>query len=946
VEVRPGRAWNGRGKGDFGDDTAPLYCRSFVDREAEMSALLELSARAAGGSGAVVLLSGEPGIGKSRLIDELAGRLSGRMQVFSACCLEYAPAPLEPVREVLGAQRPWLLSFADDATDGDLERLMDHRPLATAGASDEQASRKRRLFRGIFAAFAHVARATPFVAVFEDVQFADTATLEALRYVSQDLASVPALLILSYRARTANAAAATSSLLRALERLPHVHRIELSAMAPASTQRLLELTLPPGADVSRRRLLEIGARSEGNPLFAEELLKASLDIAAEPSRAFVLPASIETLLVERIRSLDDADAEFLETAAFLGRTFDASILCGVLAAPAERVIRFLRGAIERNLIVERDEPIDHFTFRHALVREFAIGRVIAMQARSLHERIATYLCGLADASERVPEIAYHYWSARLPERCRPYALDAAERFAQMHAYREALEQYRRVIACAPDASDAADIHERSGYVCVALDALPKAIEHFRVALDAVSAAQNLSRHVAIATEMAHALRRIGATDRSLALLESVRKLVTADTALLASVDASIAHAYCALEDFAAAEPYLAAATANVALLSERDRFRLLTSSSLERFAQGDLSGWRAATSAAIDVARSSGDPRLLGLALMERALQSRRIAEFDAALSYYRDALEIDGIGLTTYMRFLIADVLVAAGNVREAREEFDRAAGSDLSDVNLQIMAAYLALKFAVLYDDDALLAHVPLGILEAAYATKQPPSFVLLAAAFAEHHLARGRANEAQQEVMRAAASLPANYNEPETILTFVACGDRDVARQARVILENASIGGLRTVGDAFLDLADAYDARRSGSPSRVRRLAARAALAFHRLAMPLLEAEAAELAGRVRESRAVCDRVGIARLPRVRTITGSSAKTSSLTSRESEIVELLVLRLSNRTVAERLSISERTVETHVNAIFRKLAIRSREELRAAPEGARDILPTVRPR
>ena len=911
---------------------APFRCRSFVNRETELATLVDLARAAADGSGSVALVSGEAGIGKTRLAEEFVVRLPAGLDVLRAACFDYAPAPLEPFYKIFDAKRPVLMSSAEPSV-AEIGRLLDRRggsPTAGVDAED-RASRKREMLGGILTAFAHLARQRPVIAIFEDVHWADTATLEALRHVAGEIATLRAFFVLTYRPQIVNDDHASSSFVRAIERFPHVYRLDLGPLSPLGMRRLLEMTTPPESALSAERLAAIGERSDGNPLFAEELLRSALEEASRPNAArFALPTSIESLVVERVTSLDDGATELLETAGLLGRTFDASILSGVLGAPTSRVIAFLREAIDRNLIVELAEPQDHFSFRHALVREYVLRRVIAMQAREMHERIATHLETRPDAAVRAPEIAEHLWSARLLERCRPYAIAAADRFAGLHAYREALRHYEWAIACAPSASDVSVLHERCAQVCCALHAFPKAIEHFRTAIDSVSPQTESDRYVAISVEIAHAMRRIGSTDEALAALASVRELVAHSPERSSNIDVEIALTYTSIEDFERAEPYLAAAEPFAGGFLGRTRYRFLAARSLERFAAGDIAAWREHSSAAIETARALRDPRTIGSALLDRGLQASRIADYDEALDRYRDVLEISGIGLVTYTRLLLADALLNMGDVAGAREQFERVAAGDLSDLTVSIAATYLALELAILADDDEVAERFLSGdLLQVAYATRQPTLFVMLSFGLAEHHFARGRAAEAKHILARAARELPERYNVPMALLSFVALGDAATASRAFEVLRRSSYGGLRTVAMPYLELADAYESRRLGRLAHSRDSAARAAKRFRDLRMPLMEAEALELAERFGESRAICRRLGVARLPRVRRGIDASASGTTLTSREREIADLVRARLTNRAIAERLSISERTVETHVNKIFRKLAVRSRDEL-----------------
>jgi DNA-binding CsgD family transcriptional regulator/tetratricopeptide (TPR) repeat protein len=916
----------------------PVFCRRFIGRELEMTALLDLARSVHQDGGAVALISGEAGIGKSRFVAEWRARLPRGMKSYSGACLDFAPAPFGPVVDVfraIAAERS--LESSDQIASDDVRGLLTRDRADAVMKSDEELFLKRRLFRSLHTALREAASADPFVIVIEDMHWADTTTLDFFRFVTENVAELRALIVLVFRNDSSDADA-LDAVRAKLERMRSVHCFELANLAMSDMQSLISAAVPSSISLPAGAIRSIGERSEGNPLFAEELLKSVLEHGAE-SVLSILPISVTGALSQRIRNLDDGDRELLQAAALIGRTFDAGALAAINDVPELDVRRFLRRTIESNLIIEEPSKLGRFSFRHSLVREIVMSKALEMEARALHLDIATYLCNVFLDDTRDAEIAEHLWHGGDYARCGPRAAVAGDRWRAMHAYREAAEQYERAIACKPsDPIELASLYEKAGNVREISGSSPLAIAHYTAAIKLLQATGRTEDEVRVTFELGLSLRRSGQLPQAFASLEDAMQKAEAFPLLQHKIEVLLYELHAVSGNFADARKYLARVERIVDTLDSRDRIRFLIARSLTALEDKNLNAWRADCENGIDVAGHSGDPGLIVAMLNHYGMYASRIGEYPVALEAYARALDVGkGHALLnlTLTRLAFADTLVSAGRLGEARTHLEDALADDLSSLDVRLVIAHVGIVVGTLLEDDALRARcAPPKILETAFETGNPLLFVTLACAYADMLFAHGQPDRAAELLKRLFQNMRETVDAPDIYLTFAACGrDQDVVSARRMLVE-CSQGAFARTAIACLELFDAHVARRDGRKSTVDVKALAAARRFRALHLPLLEAEALELARRFGEARAICERAGVKRLPRARQ--PASGKTGSpLTRREREIADLMAKRLTNRAIAERLSLSERTVESHLLSIFRKLGVARREELHEVTGG-----------
>jgi DNA-binding CsgD family transcriptional regulator len=904
--------------------TTSLYCPRFIGRERELGALTEAARRAAAGHGAIAFVSGDAGAGKTRTIDELCRRLPRGMRCYRAVCLEYAPSPLGPVVDILA--------------DLEAERRAPSAGAGFAAPTGDDPADKRRLFERVAAALRAAGTLEPFAMVIDDAHWSDTVTLELLHFLIGTLDDARVLIIVAYRTDELTDTHGLSALIGRAARSRSVQRIELQPLSPAHIHELIDATLPKNVRVSAESLRGIRDRSEGNPLFAEEFLKAVVDDERFGETRQALPESLRSLLHERLRRLDPADIRLLEIAALIGRRFAAAFLARIGGRDLGSLQPFLRTAIDEHFLIEDAGEPGCFTFRHALTRDTILDGVLAMDARAMHLVIAQQIEREPDRDERIVELAEHYWRAAAFAECALSAEPAGDLAKARHAYAEAAELYERALACgAADERGLVVLHEKAASAYGSLGVPQKVLEHLQVAVDYYTATADTARLVGAYLDIAFALRRAGDTEQESAVLRRAAALSAkiGDEKLLLRSTTQLAHMHAIAEEWSEVEADLHAAEPIRRHADAPDEIRLLTSRAFLHLAKDELAAWQDDFERAASIARSHGDPSLIAFALTSYAVGARKLARFDIALAAFREAAATGGTYgptyLATFARLGYANVLYLTGELRASRAEMLDVLGDVHQSMTIRILIAQFGVALAIALRDDPLAERCHAAeLLDAAFATNEPIQYAPLAATVAEFHLAGGAEDTAVALLQRMLSALPGGWSDCEVLLPVAVCCAEPEVESARARLDAAAAMAHNPFVDAYRELFSAYAAARFGSREEKIRYAKSAAALLHALGMPLLEAEAYELAEQPARTVALCETIGARRLPRrIGPRQKRRSGTTQLTTREREIVDVALRGLSNSAIADELSLSERTVEAHLAAAYRKLGVRSRGEM-----------------
>jgi DNA-binding SARP family transcriptional activator len=390
--------------------------RALVGRSREVSRLDGIWAAAKAGRASFVVVSGEPGIGKTRLLEELRARAGGAAAEARSYAAEGAPAYAPVVAwlrsEPLAARR----SRLDPAQLAELARVLPE--LGEPPAALPPREQRRRLFEALAAA---VLVASPLLLIADDIQWADPETLAFIHFLIRAAPDAPLLVAASARREELDADSPVEALLAALYRLDRAAEVALGPLSPAETAALAGRPLaPPLAD----RLFEA---TEGNPLFALEALRAGLD-GVSPR--------VQAVIEARLAQLSPAARELAGVAAVIGREFTAELLSacgdGDIVGPLDELWR-------RRII--RDHGSSAYDISHDRIREVAYAALSAPRRRDLHRRVAA---ALRDAGSP-GVVAAHYDRAGAADDAVEWYARAADAAQSVGAYAEAIRVLDRAL---------------------------------------------------------------------------------------------------------------------------------------------------------------------------------------------------------------------------------------------------------------------------------------------------------------------------------------------------------------------------------------------------------------------------------------------------------------------------------------------------------------------
>jgi DNA-binding SARP family transcriptional activator/tetratricopeptide (TPR) repeat protein len=423
---------------------------AFVGRSGELDRLRRYLERAAEGNRQLVLLEGEPGIGKTRLAMEFMEvcEAEGALALYGRCDAETL-VPYQPFVEALRryvARAPEQLNAWRAQYGAELGRVVPE--LATAGAPGGLEEEERyRLFDAVSEVLNDIARRQPVVLVLDDLHWADKPTLLMLRQMVRAAGESPLLIVATIR--DTERPAALVDMLVQLRREHYFDRIELSGLDEADATALIGEFGPQGIpDHVNRALWE---ETKGNPFFLEEMVRHLGAAAPNPEGngtawPLELPEGIREVIGRRLATLSERTSQLLTTAAVMGREFRVEVLEAVSDLDEDEIDEVIEESVGAHVIAEVPGVYGRCSFTHALIRQTLYDGLTATRRARLHLRVAEALEQLEAAAAEPPlaELAYHFALAP-PARGAPKAAEYAERAAQraagVLAYEEAARLY-------------------------------------------------------------------------------------------------------------------------------------------------------------------------------------------------------------------------------------------------------------------------------------------------------------------------------------------------------------------------------------------------------------------------------------------------------------------------------------------------------------------------
>jgi tetratricopeptide (TPR) repeat protein/predicted Ser/Thr protein kinase len=485
---------------------------ALVGRSAELSAMRAAWDRACAGRRQLVLVGGEPGIGKTRFVAEFARTVADGGITLLGRSDQEALVPYQPFVEALewyARECPLGLLEAQLGNVDGIRELAHLVPALRRRAilpSDQVESspegQRYRLFEAAAALLSAIAQSRPLLIVLEDLHWADRPTLLMLRHLVRSSHEAPLCLVATYRETELGRTHPLAEILADLRRDEGVHRIGLRGLDEGHVEELITYWIGRNSPSPLTRA--VAENTEGNPFFIGEVLRHLSETGAltrfdQPQgpaggKELGVPEGVREVIGRRLARLSEPCNRVLGLAAVVGREFNLPVLQALSDLPEDRLLDVLDEALAARLVQEVAGVAGRYTFTHALVRETLYAEPTTARRARLHRQVAETIERLAPPGEEpLADLAYHYSqaaSAADAERAITYAVRAAERAAAAFALEEAARFYNLALqALDLRPSDAAarerrlDLHSRRGRAFGDLGMWAPARQEFGLALE-------------------------------------------------------------------------------------------------------------------------------------------------------------------------------------------------------------------------------------------------------------------------------------------------------------------------------------------------------------------------------------------------------------------------------------------------------------------------------
>jgi DNA-binding CsgD family transcriptional regulator len=457
----------------------PIVSSSLIGRESQKETLERaLAGVQAGGTGQCLILAGEAGVGKSRLMAEIRRTASqSSFVILAGHCFE--PDLIFPYAPLIDALRTFFAAQSSDQTAAqlgplaaELVKLLPELALTLPGAASptpslDPESEKRRLFEALAQFLTRLTTSEgkkgplPLLLLMEDLHWSDETSLSFLHFFAYRLRNYSILLLASYRPEEAGVR--LIHWLAQFDRERLAQEIRLSLLSRPEVDRLLQAIFKLQQPVRAEFLEAVHTLTEGNPFFIEEILK-SLIVAGEifykegqwdrkPLAELHLPRSIMVAVQRRLEQLSPSARQLITLAAVVGRRFDFALLHALTypAGPAppdqyeNELLGYMKELTQAQLVVE--ESAERFAFRHALTREAVYATLLARERRALHRKVAELLEQTSPEFDLVDpplaDLAYHFYEAGVWAKAITYSQQAGIKAQSLYSPAVAVEHFNR-----------------------------------------------------------------------------------------------------------------------------------------------------------------------------------------------------------------------------------------------------------------------------------------------------------------------------------------------------------------------------------------------------------------------------------------------------------------------------------------------------------------------
>jgi DNA-binding SARP family transcriptional activator/class 3 adenylate cyclase len=488
---------------------------AFVGREAEMTRLEAAWEAARSGQRQVVLVAGEPGIGKTRLAAEIARSAhAGGAAVLFGRCDEGMGMPYQPVVEALGAYLRRARAPVLGRLAGELVRLVPEIPerlgdLPPPLRSDPETERYR-LFDAVAAWLSAASAEAPVVLVVDDLHWASQPTLSLLGHLTRSGEPLRLLVVASYRDTDLDLTAELADAVAELLRQPGVDRLHLTGLDEAGLVAFIEAQARHELDDTWRALARVlHAETAGNPFFVGQVLRHLGETGAlvrrkgrwtpeRPLDEVGIPEGVRDVIGQRLARLPDETRDTLALAAVVGDRFELDVLVRAAGEAELTTLRALDPAIAARLVTEAGSPAPGHRFVHALVRAALYEGLPTARRMELHRRAGDAIEAVhaAQVDDHLPALAHHFARAGRDRRSKAvdYATRAGDRALDQLAHQEAAGWYRQALDLLDHSAEAAARLERCDLLIALGEAERRAGDpaHRQTLLDAERLAQELT----------------------------------------------------------------------------------------------------------------------------------------------------------------------------------------------------------------------------------------------------------------------------------------------------------------------------------------------------------------------------------------------------------------------------------------------------------------------
>ncbi|WP_311132200.1 ATP-binding protein [Nonomuraea gerenzanensis] len=934
----------------------------FVGREEELAALSESFAEARKGTATAVLLGGEAGVGKTRLVQRFAEQCAadGAHVLFGGCVelstegLAYAPFTAA-LRQLVREQGPAAVAaLLPEGAERDLARLLPE--FGEPNGDGETDTGRARLFEQFLTLLERLADSRPTVLVIEDIHWADRSSRDLIAFLSRNLHAPQALMVMTYRSDDLHRQHPLRPVLAELGRVNGVHRLDLPRLSRDEVAQ--QMTAILGETSEYGAVEKVYERSEGIPLFVEALLECGVDCT--------FPDSMQDLILGTVERLPEETQRVLRVAAAGGIRVGHTLLAAVSGLSDLDLEAALRPAIARNVLQIADNRA--YAFRHSLIREAVHDELLPGEHQRLHARFAEEISKdrrLVPPGRAAVELAHHWYGARNDQWALTSAWEAAQKSFKAYAYTEAVPLLERVLMLWDRVPDAAEligadhtaVLERASEAAHAGGEVDKVVRFVKAALSQLDETREPERVAELIVRRSACKNSKGQSG----VIDDLRHalcLVPGDSLERANVVMTLSRHLMLRGKIEEARELIVEGLRLARQYGDRClEADLLMNQALGHSFNGDTENTVALNEQALKIGRQENSPRLITRAIANTIDALLDMGREDEALR-----LAEDGYGIAKKYGRLRGSGLFIANNWAEAMEVLGR------WDEAIEIVES--ALSHGPVLRHRLALLRVRADIAMARGELQLVEGLLAEIGVFKDHQeeFVQDLVNNARLRIgWRLATGDPvAALDEAERVLTRprqpskamlgwrllallrVVCDaaqDVEPARTEAVRRQAAEVAAGLTVNgpvvEAYrLSYSGDFDAS-AAAWERLRRphnqakallraagVAARegdreGAATRLKAALPLAEALAA--APLVAEIEALSRRVGGGLQP-------AQEPSELLTPRELEVLRLVTQGRTNRDIAAELFISAKTVSVHVSNILAKLGVTTRGEAAAA--------------